>query len=189
MSPPQRILTLAASYFRSTMCSIFGPDTPAAEPDSKGAVRAISAGTERSRQRAQALAHRRDRSRNRPAPPWPRASRRRSSGLRVEVPIPVGEDGLVLHLVAVRGVDDEAAPACADLVHRAHVPGAGVRVERALEQRAAALVGVPRYSNQNSPRYCLFLSSQSIGSHSSTLLLSGSRIQANFPFSCDSGPL
>ena len=38
------------------------------------------------------------------------------------------------------------------------------------------------------PRHCLFLSSQSIGSHSSTLLPSGSRIQANLPFSADSGP-
>ena len=37
-------------------------------------------------------------------------------------------------------------------------------------------------------RHCLFLSSQSIGSHSSTLLPSGSRIQANLPFSADSGP-
>src|SRR5688572_4766846 len=34
----------------------------------------------------------------------------------------------------------------------------------------------------------LFLSSHFIGSHSSTLLPSGSMIHANFPFSCDSGP-
>src|SRR5258705_5612881 len=39
-----------------------------------------------------------------------------------------------------------------------------------------------------SARHCLFLSSHSIGSHSSTLLPSGSRIQANLPFSADSGP-
>ncbi len=35
----------------------------------------------------------------------------------------------------------------------------------------------------------LFFSSQFIGSQSSTLFPSGSMIQANFPFSCDSGPL
>src|SRR6185503_2055068 len=34
----------------------------------------------------------------------------------------------------------------------------------------------------------LFLSSQSIGSQSSTLFPSGSMIHANFPFSADSGP-
>lgn len=36
--------------------------------------------------------------------------------------------------------------------------------------------------------HALFFSSQFIGSQSSTLLLSGSMIHANFPFSCDSGP-
>lgn len=36
--------------------------------------------------------------------------------------------------------------------------------------------------------YSLFFSSQAIGSQSSTLLPSGSMIQANLPFSCDSGP-
>ena len=36
--------------------------------------------------------------------------------------------------------------------------------------------------------HALFFSSKIIGSHSSTLFLSGSMIHANFPFSCDSGP-
>jgi hypothetical protein len=42
---------------------------------------------------------------------------------------------------------------------------------------------------QNEPTQALlFFSSQSIGSHSSTLFPSGSMIQANLPFSADSGP-
>ena len=42
---------------------------------------------------------------------------------------------------------------------------------------------------QGANQASLFFSSQSMGSHSSTLLPSGSMIQANFPFSWDSGPL
>jgi DNA-binding transcriptional MerR regulator len=63
--------------------------------------------------------------------------------------------------------------------------------------RASRLIGagsavrasrIPGYRRCVPPRHCLFLSSQSIGSHSSTLLPSGSRIQANLPFSAESGP-
>jgi hypothetical protein len=58
---------------------------------------------------------------------------------------------------------------------------------------------LPLSENCLTKRYCadlsrvdshfvLFSSSHGIGSHSSTLLPSGSRIHANFPFSWDSGP-
>jgi hypothetical protein len=57
------------------------------------------------------------------------------------------------------------------------------------------LPGYAKFSNLRSATnmslgmiYFLFFSSQIIGSHSSTLFLSGSMIHANFPFSCDSGP-
>lgn len=49
-------------------------------------------------------------------------------------------------------------------------------------------IGSPGYFSFATDYSPLFLSSQSMGSHSSTLLPSGSMIQANLPFSCDSGP-
>jgi hypothetical protein len=60
-----------------------------------------------------------------------------------------------------------------------------IQLARRLSPRR--LTGMP-HGVHDHPLQCLFLSSQSIGSHSSTLLPSGSRIQANLPFSADSGP-
>jgi hypothetical protein len=74
-----------------------------------------------------------------------------------------------------------ARPEVVPLLRRSAAPRATSREAEAETSRRAG--------ETNSDQPALFLSSNSCGSHNSTLLPSGSLIHANFPFSCDSGPL